>query len=113
MPNLGGLVPHGLILVLLCRLPVSKCDPTSLKLPHGLRIWSDIRIGGVPYGWRVRDDGRLEPEPLEAKAVALAKRLRSEGASLRAVGADLDGAGFRPRTGKRWHVAVVSRMVAG
>ncbi len=70
------------------------------------------RVGGVPYGFRVGEGKRLVPDASEADAVALARRLRSEGNSLREIGAALDAAGHAPRTGKRWHVAVLARIVA-
>ena len=69
------------------------------------------RVGGVPYGWRVGAGNVLVEDEAEQRAVALARRLRAEGASLRAVGAGLEEAGFRPRMGKRWHVAVLARIV--
>ncbi len=70
------------------------------------------RVGGVPYGWRVGEGKRLVPDGPEADAVALARRLRREGNSLREIGAALDAAGHVPRTARRWHVAVIARIVA-
>jgi DNA invertase Pin-like site-specific DNA recombinase len=70
------------------------------------------RVGGIPYGWRLGQDGKLVEDEREQEAVALARRLRAEGASLRGVGAGLDEAGFRPRNGKQWHVAVLARIVS-
>ncbi len=69
------------------------------------------RVGGVPYGFRVGEGKRLVPDGPEADAVTLARRLRGEGRSLREIGAALAAAGHVPRTGKRWHVAVLARLV--
>ena len=69
------------------------------------------RVGGIPYGYR-DEDGQLVEDEHEQTAVELARKLRAEGKSLRGVGAGLEEAGFRPRSGKQWHVAVISRLVA-
>lgn len=72
------------------------------------------RVGGIPYGHRPAADGvKLEEHPQEQQAVALARRLRDEGMSLRAIGRALLDAGHTPRKAARWHVAVLSRMVGG
>jgi len=57
------------------------------------------RVGDVRLGFRLADDGRTEVEDeREQRAIALARRLRSEeGLSLREVGARLVGLGFLPR----------------
>ncbi len=67
----------------------------------------------MPYGWRVGAGSVLVEDEHQQRTVALARRLRAEGAALRAVGAGLDEAGFRPRTGKQWHVAALARIVGG
>jgi DNA invertase Pin-like site-specific DNA recombinase len=70
------------------------------------------RLGGIPYGFRVAPDRvKLEEHPEEQRAVALARRLRKEGRSLRAIGLELTASGFAPRTAKKWHVAVLARIV--
>lgn len=71
------------------------------------------RIGGVPYGFRTGPDGKLQEAPEERKAVAMARRLRTEGRSLRQVGAALVEAGHRPRRGHKWHVQVLARLTGG
>jgi hypothetical protein len=54
---------------------------------------------------------QLEAHPREQDAVVLARRLRHEGTSLRAIGRALIDAGHAPRKATKWHVAVLSRMV--
>ena len=69
------------------------------------------RVGGVPYGYTVGPDGRLlVPHPKEQAALAMARRLRAEGKSLRKIGEALAASGHTPRSGGRWHVQVVSRI---
>ena len=70
------------------------------------------RVGGVPYGCRIAEDGvRLEEDPDEQRAIERARELRVEGLSLRAIGRALLEEGHAPRKGKRWHVQVVARLM--
>ena len=69
--------------------------------------------GWAPYGRRVAADGaRLEPDPQEEAARAVARRLRARGPSLRAVAAELERRGIRSRTGKGFAPVQVRRMIA-
>ena len=70
------------------------------------------RVGGIPYGWRCGEDGILVEDEAEQVVVARARDLRAGGASLREIGRALLDEGRKPRTGKAWHVAVISRLVA-
>lgn len=69
------------------------------------------RVGGVPYGYR-DEGGKLVEDPGEQTVVKRARKLRSEGLSLRAIGRALLSEGHTPRSGKRWHVQVLARVVA-
>ena len=66
-------------------------------------------------GVELREDpcGVIVEDADEQVVVRRAREIRAEGASLREVGRRLLDDGQRPRTGKRWHVQVVARMVAG
>ena len=69
--------------------------------------------GWAPYGRRVALDGeRLEPDPNEEEARAVARQLRAEGLSLRRVAAELERRGVRSRTGRGFAPVQVKRMVA-
>ena len=70
------------------------------------------RVGNVPYGWRADADGKLQRDEAEQRAMKLARRLRAEGKTLRAIADALREAGHTPRTGKKWHVQVVKRIAA-
>ena len=71
------------------------------------------RTGTVRYGYRVADDGKtLLPDDHEQAVIARARELRTEGASLRAVGRTLLAEGMAPRNGKGWNPQVVARMTA-
>ena len=51
-------------------------------------------LGGTPpFGWRVSDDGALVPMPEQQAALALMRRLRGEGLSLRAIADRLTATG--------------------
>ena len=71
------------------------------------------RVGAVPYGYRLAsDDTHLEPEETEQQVIAIARELREAGLSLRAVAHELDGRGFRSRTGRVFAPTQIKRMVA-
>jgi hypothetical protein len=68
--------------------------------------------GPPPYGRSVAPDGaRLEPDPSEETARAVARQLRAQGLSLRRVAAELERRGVRSRTGKGFAPVQVKRMV--
>lgn len=69
-------------------------------------------VGGKPpYGYRVVD-GELVADPVEQGAAALARRLKAAGLSLRAIAAELEAAGHRPRSAARFAPAHVQRILA-
>ena len=64
-----------------------------------------------PYGWRLRGDGtHIEPEPREQATVALARKLRRAGMSLRRIGRRLEKRGYAPRSAKRWHPQTITSL---
>ena len=64
------------------------------------------------YGYRLAEDRvRLEEDADEQPGRARARELRVEGLSLRAIGRGLLAEGHQPRSGKRWHVQVVARIL--
>ena len=69
------------------------------------------RVGSVPYGFRVTDDGILEPDDDEQEMVAVARRLRERGLSLRAIDRELRARGHLPRNGRAWHVQTLATIV--
>jgi len=89
------------------------------------------RTGSIPHGWmlantcsctprcRVRSlsDGsqaqceRLVPDRESRAAACLAAELQSKGFSLRKIGSELEGAGYRSR-GARWHAQSVKDLIA-
>lgn len=70
------------------------------------------RVGSVPYGYRLAADGvHLEPEPAEQEALALIRRYRELGLSLREIGERLEARGILPRSGKRWHPQTIKRAI--
>lgn len=71
------------------------------------------RTGSVPTGFRVEADGRtLTPDSHEQEAIALARALRAEGLTYRAIGAELEARGFRSRgAAGRWHPTTVQRAL--
>ena len=71
------------------------------------------RVGSVPYGFRLADDGvHLEGLQDEQRAISLARKLRAGGMALRSIAAQLTAAGFQPRNGRNWHPQTVRNLVA-
>jgi site-specific DNA recombinase len=68
----------------------------------------------VAYGLRrVGEDGTLEDDAAELRAVARIRALRAEGLSLRAVGRQLEAEGILPRHAPRWAPATILRLATG
>ena len=69
------------------------------------------RVGAVPYGFRLADDGRtLVADDREHAVLTTARELRSAGLSLRAVAAELARRGFTARAGGVFLAEQVARM---
>jgi len=70
------------------------------------------RTGAVPYGWSLARDGtHLEPEPKEQATAKAARAMRDAGLTLRAVAAELERRGLRPRHGGRWHPETIRGLL--
>ena len=69
------------------------------------------RAGAVPFGYRIGEDGaRLLPQPDELQVIARVRELRAAGRSLRAIVADLAGAGIVGRTRRPLGLTQVARI---
>src|SRR3989454_8544651 len=87
-------------------------ERTSAALQHKASQ-GEYTGGDVPYGRRVTPGGaRSEPDLQEEAARAVARQLRAQGLSLRAVAAELHQRGIRSRTGREFAPVQVKRMVA-
>jgi DNA invertase Pin-like site-specific DNA recombinase len=65
----------------------------------------------APFG-KVKDDaGRLVDDPVEQRAIADVRTLRSDGLSIRAIVAAMNARGVPTRDGGRWHIATVQRIL--
>lgn len=64
----------------------------------------------MPYGF-VSQENTLVEQPAEWRAIALMRRLRRAGESLRQICTELGVWEFRPRSAKRWHPDVVARSL--
>jgi DNA invertase Pin-like site-specific DNA recombinase len=61
------------------------------------------RIGGIPFGYQLADDGRtLLPHAEEQRALAVLRDLRGKGHTYQAIADELNRQGFRSRTGAPW-----------
>jgi site-specific DNA recombinase len=70
------------------------------------------RVGAVPYGYELASDGvRLVAVVSEQEAIAVARGLRDQGRSLRAIASDLAARGHVARSGKPFAAMQVSRML--
>jgi DNA invertase Pin-like site-specific DNA recombinase len=69
--------------------------------------------GAPPFGFRLGDDGvQLVPDAQEQRIVARVRELRGLGASLRRIAAQIAAEGFVSRTGNRFAVVQIQRLLA-
>ena len=86
-------------------------ERTSVAMQHKASQ-GEYTGGEAPYGWRVSADGaRLEPDPTEEEARAVARQLRAQGQTLRGIARELERRGVRSRTGRGFAPVQVKRMV--
>ncbi len=71
------------------------------------------RVGQIPYGWKLSQDGvHVEPEPEEQEVIRIAGGLRAKGLTFQAIGKALAEQGMFPRGGKRkWHPQTISNIL--
>jgi site-specific DNA recombinase len=71
------------------------------------------RCGSLRFGYDLAEDGvTLVPNLDEQRTLALMRRLKAEGLSLRRIAGELDRLGIRPKEGKpTWDHVVVSRLL--
>lgn len=85
-------------------------ERTKLALAH--KKSKGERVGAVPYGYRLADNGRtLESEKREQSIIAVARELHRSGMSLRAIARELSRKGFATRTGREFDATQVRRML--
>lgn len=65
----------------------------------------------LPFGYRVKG-GRAVPDPAEQKALAVIRRLRLKGQSLRDIGQALTDQGHKPRLADRWDSGTLRHILA-
>ena len=70
------------------------------------------RAGELPYGHRSGVDGKLQLYEPEQRIVARITDARAAGPTLRAIAHDLNGAGFRTRTGGAWRHQNIDGILA-
>ena len=84
------------------------------RIRAALRVKSSRheRVGSVPFGWQLCEDGRhIEPIEHEQVVIEAAKELRDAGATFRAVANELAARGHVSRTGRVFDPQQVRRMV--
>jgi site-specific DNA recombinase len=67
--------------------------------------------GSLPFGFEEDGEGRLSPNTEEQKVIAVMRRLRGEGLSLRAIAAELEKQGITSKTGKGWSAKTVNGVL--
>jgi site-specific DNA recombinase len=85
-------------------------ERTSAAMQHMASV-GEYTGGEAPYGFRLRDNGTLEENADEQRAIVEARRLRDAGLSLRAVARELDTASLRSRTGRPFAAVQIQRML--
>lgn len=76
------------------------------------KIRNGERVGAVPYGYDLGDDGRtLIPNSAQQAGLALMRQLANEGQTLRQIAAAMQEAGFRSKSGKPWAHGSVAQIL--
>jgi DNA invertase Pin-like site-specific DNA recombinase len=71
------------------------------------------RLGTVPFGWSVGECGKkLEVCEVEVNTLAIMRNLKESGWKLREIAAELDRLNIKPRSGKKWAVSTISKLMA-
>jgi len=70
-----------------------------------------LPAGPAPFGYRIGPDGRLEAVEAEAPVLERILARHAEGASLRAIAAELNVDAVATRTGKAWNQQTVSSIL--
>lgn len=85
-------------------------ERTSAALQHMKQ--QGRRVGAVPYGYQLAEDGQhLVEHSAEQEVLEQARELRAAGLSLRAVADELAERGFLSRTGRTFAATQIKRMV--
>ncbi len=84
-------------------------ERTAAALAHK-RSQRQAYCGFVPFGFR-REGDRLMEDTVEQAALADMRRMRSEGATLRAIAAMLHERNVRPHHGKAWHPSSIAAIL--
>jgi site-specific DNA recombinase len=78
------------------------------------------RVGAVPMGYDLTDDGRRSKAGLpvalalnarEQEILAIVRELRASGLSIRAIAAEMNSRGIPTKEGGQWHIATVQRAL--
>lgn len=67
--------------------------------------------GRPRFGFRA-ENAALVSDEREQEAVAMMRRLRKRGESLRSIASALEASAYRPRSGKTWHPNVINRILS-
>ncbi len=88
---------------------ISERTATAMQFKKG----KGERVGAVPYGFDLSDDGvALVANAAEQAVIQQARELKASGLSLRAVAVELNKRGFNARNGKPFQAVQIQRMVA-
>lgn len=85
-------------------------ERTSTAMQH-MRAEGAYTGGRAPFGSRVGEGGKVEPEPAEQATIQEARELRLKGLSYRSIGALLAERGRRARSGKPFGPSQIAGMV--
>lgn len=80
-------------------------DQISERTRHSMSYKKSqgARVGSVPYGKRLSDDGvTLVDDVSEQRVIGLVRMLRTQGVSYPQIAVELDRRGFKPK-GRKWH----------
>ena len=66
------------------------------------------RVGTIPFGFRMAEDGRLEEDPAEQDVLARMRELKAAGRTVREIADELNRQGYTTRRGTAWRFQYVA-----
>jgi site-specific DNA recombinase len=105
----GRLVPN-----LLCSVSQWEREAIGERTGTAIQYKKSVgeRVGTITYGFQLSSDNKhLEPNPAEQAIVALIRRMRKAGRTLRAIATELNKRNLTTRRGSAWHHVYVNGIL--
>ena len=88
-----------------------EANGERVKAALSVKKGAGERVGTIPFGYTLASNGiALVENADEQNALKIIRKLRSEGLSLRKIGAELDKRGIATKKGGKWQAATIKNL---